>query len=280
MDCELCCEAVSARLDDEVLPVAVHDLDGHLASCRDCAQFADEIAALNRSVRVRPAEPVPDLTASILAAPRPGSLLRPSDSVGGGPTDDGSGFGSPSARVLAAAGIPHGAARRSHPHRHTRRRVLVAISAAACVVLGALVWAGARPGEPADVQIAAGYVAVDPDGNAARVYLDVTNGGGADAITGAATTAADQVALHATRVEDGYVLMGDHGRIPVPAKGSVTFRPGGAHVMLEGLRGSVAVGDTIAVTVELADSTPVTVAARVVEPSHLEDLVGVESADG
>jgi predicted anti-sigma-YlaC factor YlaD len=70
MRCDDVQDALSARLDGEALPAGLDDasVDGHVATCVACAAFAAGAAAQHRSLRVRPAEEVPDLTASILAA--------------------------------------------------------------------------------------------------------------------------------------------------------------------------------------------------------------------
>jgi len=71
MHCAHCREAVSATLDDEESPADRADLDAHLEHCAPCARFADEVTDLHRMVRVRVAEPVPDLSRAILAAAGP-----------------------------------------------------------------------------------------------------------------------------------------------------------------------------------------------------------------
>jgi len=71
MRCDHCREAVSATLDDEDPGVAPSVVAGHLAHCAPCAAFADDLADLHRLVRVRAAEPVPDLSQAILAAAEP-----------------------------------------------------------------------------------------------------------------------------------------------------------------------------------------------------------------
>ena len=68
MDCERWRDALSARLDSEPLGVDEALLDAHLASCPACCDHADALARLHRGLRVRPADQVPDLTDSILAA--------------------------------------------------------------------------------------------------------------------------------------------------------------------------------------------------------------------
>jgi predicted anti-sigma-YlaC factor YlaD len=68
MRCDQAHEAISARLDGELPPLEDAALDAHLESCPACQRHARALAGLHRSLRVRPADPVPDLTAPILAA--------------------------------------------------------------------------------------------------------------------------------------------------------------------------------------------------------------------
>jgi predicted anti-sigma-YlaC factor YlaD len=79
MRCEDCREAISARLDDEALPRGVTDgaVDDHLSTCAACARFARGAVLVHRDVRVRPAEPVPDMTNAILTAVPAGARPRP-----------------------------------------------------------------------------------------------------------------------------------------------------------------------------------------------------------
>lgn len=72
MDCEPFRDALSARLDGEDPGVATAALDEHLAGCPACSAFEARAGALHRTVRVRAAEAVPDLTPAILGAARVG----------------------------------------------------------------------------------------------------------------------------------------------------------------------------------------------------------------
>jgi predicted anti-sigma-YlaC factor YlaD len=65
--CERFREALSARLDGEPLGLSVSALDHHLASCPDCAAWADGAARATRLTRLD-VRPVPDLSAAITAA--------------------------------------------------------------------------------------------------------------------------------------------------------------------------------------------------------------------
>ena len=71
---------MSARLDGEATPLDDAALDHHLHTCPACTAWADELTALHRAVRVREAEPVPDLSAAILAAAPVAAQRRPAAS--------------------------------------------------------------------------------------------------------------------------------------------------------------------------------------------------------
>lgn len=68
MPCPLFREAISARLDGEPLGMPTAELDGHLDSCPACRAWAAEAATVTRRARLAAAPPVPDLTATVLAA--------------------------------------------------------------------------------------------------------------------------------------------------------------------------------------------------------------------
>ncbi|ANZ43168.1 hypothetical protein BBK82_31440 [Lentzea guizhouensis] len=71
MDCYTCREALSARLDGEPEGVPAAEVDAHRETCTSCQVWHDNAAALTRTLRIRPATPVPDLTAAILDAAPP-----------------------------------------------------------------------------------------------------------------------------------------------------------------------------------------------------------------
>ncbi|SER10794.1 zf-HC2 domain-containing protein [Actinokineospora terrae] len=78
MDCDTCRAALSARLDGEAEPAPAAETDDHLAHCQDCAGWLARAEVLTRSIRVRPAEDVPDLVDAVLAIPSPrGRVVGP-----------------------------------------------------------------------------------------------------------------------------------------------------------------------------------------------------------
>ncbi|GLY47346.1 membrane protein [Lentzea sp. NBRC 102530] len=71
VECNICREALSARLDGEPEGVPADQVDAHLDSCASCREWHDSAAALTRTLRVRPATQVPDLAAAIMEAAPP-----------------------------------------------------------------------------------------------------------------------------------------------------------------------------------------------------------------
>jgi predicted anti-sigma-YlaC factor YlaD len=68
MDCERYRYAISARLDGEEPGVEPPLLQHHLSTCSACRNWEHDAVGLARAVRVSSAEPIPDLTPSILVA--------------------------------------------------------------------------------------------------------------------------------------------------------------------------------------------------------------------
>jgi predicted anti-sigma-YlaC factor YlaD len=69
-------EAVSARADGEATSDDLALVDAHLAQCAGCRQFASDMERIDRMIRVRPAESVPGLVASVTSRSRPARLGR------------------------------------------------------------------------------------------------------------------------------------------------------------------------------------------------------------
>ena len=100
----------------------------------------------------------------------------------------------------------------------------------------------------------------------AAVYVTIENKGGADELTGVRANIADAT-LHETTMEDGVMRMRpiEAGQgLVVPSNGKLVLAPGGAHVMLMGLRKPLTNGDRFDVTLLFDRSRPerVTVTVR------------------
>ncbi len=69
MNCERAQRALCEQMDGEHLPARLADAaEAHLASCSTCRAFASGSARARTLVRIRPAEPVPDLIDPIMSA--------------------------------------------------------------------------------------------------------------------------------------------------------------------------------------------------------------------
>jgi predicted anti-sigma-YlaC factor YlaD len=68
MNCDQCREQVSAGLDREASADDVAEADAHLTSCPACRAWASEAERLGRRLRVRIADPVPDLSSAVAKA--------------------------------------------------------------------------------------------------------------------------------------------------------------------------------------------------------------------
>jgi predicted anti-sigma-YlaC factor YlaD len=68
MRCDQCRETVSAGLDGEASADDMAAADAHLPTCAACRAWAAEAELLGRRLRVRIADPVPDLSAAVVAA--------------------------------------------------------------------------------------------------------------------------------------------------------------------------------------------------------------------
>ena len=76
LDCDRAIEAASAASDGELGRAERALLDEHLAGCADCARTVERFALVDRRVRLRPAEAVPDLVGPVTDRLRPAVLGR------------------------------------------------------------------------------------------------------------------------------------------------------------------------------------------------------------
>ena len=76
LSCDTAHELISARLDGEAAAGELARLDCHLEQCAQCRAASAGFARLDRQIRLRAAEPVPDLRDVILARVRPAVLGR------------------------------------------------------------------------------------------------------------------------------------------------------------------------------------------------------------
>ena len=95
--------------------------------------------------------------------------------------------------------------------------------------------------------------------NSTAGYVTVTNAGAqADRLVSASCACARRVDLHDTAQQSGMARMTAAPELDVPARGALTLRPGGAHLMLTGLRRPLRDGERVPVTLRFQRAGTVT----------------------
>ena len=99
----------------------------------------------------------------------------------------------------------------------------------------------------------------------AAAYLTIQNGGGADELTGVRSTIG-KASLHESSMDGGVMRMraiAPGEGLVVPSNGKLVLAPGGAHVMIAGLKRPLETGDRLSLTLTFDKSPPKTVAVTV-----------------
>lgn len=108
-------------------------------------------------------------------------------------------------------------------------------------------------------------------GNSA-VYMVLVNGTGTDdELLSASSDVAEAVELHESKMGDnGEMQMIPQTSIPLATGEKVTFKPGGLHIMLIGLKQDLKAGDTFEVTLHFKNHEPITLVVTV------QDMQGMD----
>ena len=95
-------------------------------------------------------------------------------------------------------------------------------------------------------------------------YLVITGGSEADALLSASSPVAGSVELHETSMDSsGMTGMHPVGRLEVPAGAMVKLEPGGYHLMLMNVTGTLTVGSTVQLDLTFEKAGKVTLQAEV-----------------
>lgn len=102
----------------------------------------------------------------------------------------------------------------------------------------------------------------------AAVRMVVRNGTGTDdTLTAVASPIAASSTVHRTDTDaEGRSTMVAEPELPIPARSSVTFEPGGLHVMLTGITTDIQIGDEVPLTLTFEHAGTVSATAKVIEP--------------
>jgi copper(I)-binding protein len=126
----------------------------------------------------------------------------------------------------------------------------------------------AAPEAPAGIVVANGRLVLPPvKANPGAVYFDLANNGGADtAIASAFVDGAESAMLHSTTESGGTMSMEHVDSVPVAKGATVSFAPGGNHVMAMGLSDTLTPGTSAEVTLTFSNGDKVSFPAEVRAP--------------
>lgn len=114
------------------------------------------------------------------------------------------------------------------------------------------------------ITVAHPWVRATPGGaTLSSAYLEIKGGETGDRLVGGSADGAGRVEIH-THVHDGDIMrMRRVDGIDIPAGGSKVFRPSGDHIMLMDLKGPLAEGDLVKLTLNFAKAGAVEIDATV-----------------
>jgi copper(I)-binding protein len=104
-------------------------------------------------------------------------------------------------------------------------------------------------------------------------FLTLTAKGGADTLVGASTPVAKTAELHRTADQNGVMKMLPVPKLALPAGQAVTFKPGGYHIMLMGLKHPLKRGESFPLTLRFEHAAPQTVSVAVEGPGAMAPMM-------
>jgi hypothetical protein len=108
------------------------------------------------------------------------------------------------------------------------------------------------------------WMRATPGGDTAAVYLVLKNTSAEPVIViGASSPAAGHVMIHETSTANGVSRMRMHDKLVIAPGQSVSFAPGGLHIMLSGFKKTPSIGQTVPLVLLLANGGTVQTAVAV-----------------
>jgi copper(I)-binding protein len=107
---------------------------------------------------------------------------------------------------------------------------------------------------PAWAQVSAEHPwtrATPPGAKTGAGFMQLKNAGAADRVVGASSPVAGRVEMHVTVREGDVMKMREVKGFDIPANGSFELKPGGAHLMLMGLKRPIRKGEKVPLTLRL-----------------------------
>jgi copper(I)-binding protein len=141
-----------------------------------------------------------------------------------------------------------------------RTALLLVMAAIAATLAGC----STSTGSVAAPTVSAAWVRPGDAGGDTAAYLVITGSGSTDALVSASSPGAAMVELHETSTDSaGMTGMHPLASLTISAGATVTLEPGGYHLMIMGLKGALAVGDTFELDLVFQHAGPVVVQAEV-----------------
>lgn len=141
-----------------------------------------------------------------------------------------------------------------------------------------------RPAEQAaSLSMTGAWAKAAEAGGMTGAFGTLENSGPEDlTIVSAASPAAEAVELHEVAMDDdGAMVMREiEGGFVVPADSSYVLEPGASHLMLMGLQDGLLAGDTVTVTLELADGSTLDIDATAKDFSGANESYGTDEGHG
>ena len=101
-------------------------------------------------------------------------------------------------------------------------------------------------------------------GNGAGFFTITNKGAKPDTLVSVTSAAAGRVEMHQTSMANGVMSMQQiQGGIPLPPGQSVSFEPGGKHLMVLGLKAALRSGGKLPLTLKLASGQQIAIQAQV-----------------
>jgi periplasmic copper chaperone A len=138
----------------------------------------------------------------------------------------------------------------------------------AAVVLPADTGAPAAPVTPAVSVTDAWARASAGAATTGAAYVMLVGGAEADSLVAVSTPIAATAEVHETTSDNGVSRMRPVPAVAIPPGRTVTFAPGGFHIMLTGLRQTLTAGQSFPLTLTFAHAAPVTVTVQVRPLGH------------
>jgi copper(I)-binding protein len=154
-----------------------------------------------------------------------------------------------------------------------RGRIPAALALAAAALLPVACGGGdpageevtANPDAPEGIEVANGRLMLPPvSGNPAAIYFDITNNAAQDVMIRSVSVPDSGIAmLHQTTSWNQRTAMEEVFQQPVPAGETVSFEPGGLHVMVSDLGDTMTAGSTAEVTLTFVGGDKISFPAEI-----------------